>query len=116
VECTVGTLSCDCDCGPRVVPRVALRPPDGGLRFTRGYSPSPVSGLKTRVDRFCVHRAGLSSAATETERFVRAEFRVAISVTQEHWRPEFLALKRHEAKNGGLTDSTLDTHSPDNPL
>ena len=29
------------------VPRVALRPPDGGLRSTRGYNMPPPPGLKT---------------------------------------------------------------------
>ncbi len=43
-------------------PRVALRPPDGGLRFTRGYSPSPRSGLKTLHGEVEVRRAGPSTA------------------------------------------------------
>ncbi|HTN04770.1 MAG TPA: hypothetical protein VL132_22980, partial [Planctomycetaceae bacterium] len=54
------------------VPRVALRPPDGGLRFTRGYSPPPHSGLKTRIDSFDVlSPSGIRTVAYEdTEHFL----------------------------------------------
>ncbi len=34
-----------------LVPRVASRPRLGGLRSTRGYGPTPHSGLKTRRTR-----------------------------------------------------------------
>lgn len=41
-----GTVARESHC----VPRVTLRSPDGGLRSTRGYSPPPHSGLKTRIE------------------------------------------------------------------